>query len=416
MQVPGQLRRALARAGPRAARRAPLARAATLRGEDAVATPAEYAALLTAAGAEVDVWETTYLHRLTGPDPVLDWIELDEPAAGPRRRCGEAGYAAFRAELAPRLRRRVPRAAGRRHLVPVPPDLRRRPRVVTGHYHRRRGVPAAAGTPRMVTGLVFALLATVLNSVAGLLESDATRHAVPRRSLATQPRYLGGLLVDGLGWASTVVALRYLPVFVVQAVLGGAIALTALGARVVYGSTLRRVDRLACAACVAGLVLVAASAGPDRPGAPSRSAMLVLAVVAVLLVGGLVVSWSVGGGLAAGRARRPGLRGKLRGRPRGPPQRRSGARRVGPDAADLPGGRVRRGRPDRVVPRAGTCERRPGHRDPARDRGTVPGAAGIVLLGDSVRPGWWGVMIAGLVLAVAGVTVLADSPAHQPPS
>jgi hypothetical protein len=42
-----------------------------------------------------------------------------------------------------------------------------------------------------------------------LSESDAARHVAPRRSLVTQPRYLGGLVVDGLGWASTVVALRY---------------------------------------------------------------------------------------------------------------------------------------------------------------------------------------------------------------
>jgi len=61
----------------------------------------------------------------------------------------------------------------------------------------------------MVTGWVFALTATILNSVAGLLESDATRHVHRGRWLVTQPRYLGGLVVDGLGWATTVVALRY---------------------------------------------------------------------------------------------------------------------------------------------------------------------------------------------------------------
>ena len=48
----------------------------------------------------------------------------------------------------------------------------------------------------MVTGLLFALAATVLNSVAGLLESDATRHLARGRVLLTQPRYLGGLVVD----------------------------------------------------------------------------------------------------------------------------------------------------------------------------------------------------------------------------
>ena len=76
------------------------------RGEEVVATPAEYAALLTATGAEVDAWETTYLHRLTGPDPVLTWIgstalRLVRDALG-------ADFPAFRAELAPRLRAAYP--------------------------------------------------------------------------------------------------------------------------------------------------------------------------------------------------------------------------------------------------------------------------------------------------------------------
>jgi trans-aconitate 2-methyltransferase len=45
-----------------------------LRMHDAVAEPAEYAALLLDAGLAADVWETTYLHLLPGSDPVLDWV------------------------------------------------------------------------------------------------------------------------------------------------------------------------------------------------------------------------------------------------------------------------------------------------------------------------------------------------------
>jgi trans-aconitate 2-methyltransferase len=78
-----------------------------LRGDDTVATPAEYAALLAATGAEVDVWETTYLHRLTGSDPVLAWI--GSTALRPvRDALDDAAYAAFTAELAPRLRSAYP--------------------------------------------------------------------------------------------------------------------------------------------------------------------------------------------------------------------------------------------------------------------------------------------------------------------
>jgi len=56
---------------------------------DAVLEPTGYLDVLTGAGLEADVWETTYLHVLRGPDPVLGWVRstvlrpvlgaLDEP-------------------------------------------------------------------------------------------------------------------------------------------------------------------------------------------------------------------------------------------------------------------------------------------------------------------------------------------------
>ncbi len=75
--------------------------------ELAVPQPAEYADLLAATGAEVDVWETTYLHRLTGPDPVLQWISSTGLRVV-RDALDADDYAAFRAELAPRLRAAYP--------------------------------------------------------------------------------------------------------------------------------------------------------------------------------------------------------------------------------------------------------------------------------------------------------------------
>jgi trans-aconitate 2-methyltransferase len=41
---------------------------------DTVLEPAAYADVLTTAGLLPDVWETTYLHVLRGPDPVLAWV------------------------------------------------------------------------------------------------------------------------------------------------------------------------------------------------------------------------------------------------------------------------------------------------------------------------------------------------------
>ena len=54
--------------------------------------PAQYLDLLAGLGLEVDAWETTYLHVLSGPDPVTEWYKgsglrpvlgrLDEADAG----------------------------------------------------------------------------------------------------------------------------------------------------------------------------------------------------------------------------------------------------------------------------------------------------------------------------------------------
>lgn len=75
--------------------------------EDRVLDPVGYARLLTATGAEVDVWESTYLHRLICEDPVLEW--LSGTALRPvRAALSDGEWRAFRAELAPRLRMAYP--------------------------------------------------------------------------------------------------------------------------------------------------------------------------------------------------------------------------------------------------------------------------------------------------------------------
>lgn len=74
-----------------------------LRPEDAVLDPLAYAELLAEVGCAVDAWETTYLHRLTGPDAVLEWIT--GTALRPvRAALPESEWLDFRADLAPRLR------------------------------------------------------------------------------------------------------------------------------------------------------------------------------------------------------------------------------------------------------------------------------------------------------------------------
>ncbi|MCT9079904.1 trans-aconitate 2-methyltransferase [Streptomyces fulvoviolaceus] len=46
-----------------------------LRHDDAVLTPTAYLERLADLGCAVDAWETTYVHLLTGEDPVFDWVK-----------------------------------------------------------------------------------------------------------------------------------------------------------------------------------------------------------------------------------------------------------------------------------------------------------------------------------------------------
>ncbi|MGH3761796.1 trans-aconitate 2-methyltransferase [Actinophytocola sp.] len=78
-----------------------------LREDDAMLAPDAYAGLLVDAGCEVDVWETTYLHRLSGADPVLEWVT--GTALRPiRSTLDEREWTDFRAALAPLLRADYP--------------------------------------------------------------------------------------------------------------------------------------------------------------------------------------------------------------------------------------------------------------------------------------------------------------------
>ncbi|MDM7989220.1 trans-aconitate 2-methyltransferase [Arthrobacter sp. zg-Y877] len=81
-----------------------------LRHADAVDEPADYLALMTAAGFEADVWETSYSQVLAGDDAVLEWVRgtalrpvIDALSAG--------DFAAFEPDYAELLRAAYPQHA-----------------------------------------------------------------------------------------------------------------------------------------------------------------------------------------------------------------------------------------------------------------------------------------------------------------
>ncbi|MCW2718236.1 MAG: hypothetical protein QOG20_4248 [Pseudonocardiales bacterium] len=268
----------------------------------------------------------------------------------------------------------------------------------------------------MVIGLLFALCAMLLNSVAGLLQAEGTRRVGARRPLITQPTYLAGLVIDLLGWVCTVVALRHLPVFAVQAILGGTIAVTALASRVLYGSRLRHLDRIAIGACVVGLVLVAAGAGTSTPEPASVTAYAWLVAAMAVLGVAAVALWRTGWAWALAVVAGLGFGGtSLAIRAVQVPRTGSGVVALLSQPA-----------PYLIV---GFCAIGLACYSRALALGSlsqvtalflvtevvVPGVIGVVLLGDTVRDGWYVPTAVGLLLAVSGVIVLAGSPAQAPP-
>lgn len=257
----------------------------------------------------------------------------------------------------------------------------------------------------------------ILYSVAGLLQSTGAHRATRRRPVAVQPMYIAGLGADLLAWMCSVLALQRLPVFAVQAVIGGSIAVTALVSAHLVGARLPPTSRLAVAACLAGLVVVAASAGDEHAPVRMRS-VDVLLLAAVLLLGvatlvlrtgtrawplALVAGMGFGGNALAIRAAHvqtgPGVDlAALLGQPSTYLVVGYGAVGIVSYTSALSRGDVGAVTAMYLVTQV-----------------LVPGMVGIVLLGDPVRPGWEWVLVVGLAAAVAGTVLLARAPPLRPP-
>jgi drug/metabolite transporter (DMT)-like permease len=137
----------------------------------------------------------------------------------------------------------------------------------------------------VVLGLVAALASAVAYGVASVLQAVGSRRiatAAPDarlllRLLRSLP-YLAGLALDGLGFVATVVALRSLPLFVVQSAIASSVGVTAVVAVHWLGARLGSRERLAIVAMLGGLILLAASAQAEgSQPLPTVGSWLVLA-------------------------------------------------------------------------------------------------------------------------------------------
>ena len=89
-----------------------------LRHGDPVDPPSSYAGLLLDLGWVVDAWETTYVHVLSGPNPVLEWVRGTGLRPALAALADDAERASFETEFGAALRSAYPADADGRTLFP----------------------------------------------------------------------------------------------------------------------------------------------------------------------------------------------------------------------------------------------------------------------------------------------------------
>ncbi|MER7112527.1 hypothetical protein [Streptomyces sp. NPDC000229] len=155
----------------------------------------------------------------------------------------------------------------------------------------------------MMVGLLCALLAAILTGFATVLQALGARRADGRTAASVvsalrQWPFVCGIGMDILGFGAELIALRRLPLFVVEATLASALAVTAVGASRILRVRLRGVEWVAVAAVCAGLALLALTSGREGTGKGDEP----------LRVGALLAQWDgcagVGGAVRVQRRSR----------------------------------------------------------------------------------------------------------------
>lgn len=162
----------------------------------------------------------------------------------------------------------------------------------------------------MNTALVAVAAAACCSGSAAVLQASAVSR-LPKASsmsagfvgrLARSPRYLMALVLVAAGFGLSILALRTLPLFVVQAGRASSLAITALLSVLLLKVRLRRFEVIAVVAIGAGLVVVAATAGEQAVadvGAAARFGLLgAVVLVAVLAAAALRISSPTRSGMA----------------------------------------------------------------------------------------------------------------------
>ncbi|HSP38524.1 MAG TPA: hypothetical protein VLR26_12305 [Frankiaceae bacterium] len=267
----------------------------------------------------------------------------------------------------------------------------------------------------MLIGFIAALGAAVMFGAGSVRLAVGSRRMPFAEGLSLQliPRMLReraiveALALNLIGFAFHLIALRHIPLFLAQTGIAASLAVTAILTQRVFGSRLGRNDWLAVLAVCVGLALLAAAAGDaGHPVTSGRADVGAVAAVVLLFAAGYTAA-RIGGGLGAA------LVGLVAG--------------LGFALVSISSRLIPEITPSSVLtaPATYTLAVSGGLAfflySVALQRGSVmtatapmivmqtatPAAVGVLLLGDTIRPGWSVAAALGLVLSGAGATALA---------
>lgn len=158
----------------------------------------------------------------------------------------------------------------------------------------------------MLASLIAAVVAALCYGVASVMQAVAVRGAstrsqaqaseggvdpglVPR--MLSQWRFVLSVLIDLLGFAAQLVALRRLPLFAVQAMVAANLAVIAVLAAAFIGATLSLREWLAVTGVMAGVGLLGSSAGAEGANSAGTAFKIALIVATALLgLAGLIAA------------------------------------------------------------------------------------------------------------------------------
>ncbi|OZF39591.1 hypothetical protein [Rhodococcus sp. 14-2483-1-2] len=266
----------------------------------------------------------------------------------------------------------------------------------------------------MTLGLTTAVVAAICYGVGSILQAAAARGTAqvegldPRLlvRLLRSWKYLLGVGLDGLGFLLGLVAVRSLPLFVVQSIVASFLAITAILGAIFLKMPLSRRDKVGIAVVVIGLVLVGSSAAEDAEVAVSAAETWGVLIATVVLVVLAIPAGRLNG--AAGATAMGAVAGLAFG------ATAVAARMLPDDLAAIPAspatwalvlGGVTALLTYSVALQRGTVTQATA---PVVVGETIaPAIVGLTLLGDAPRPGWGIVAAIGFVMAVAGAVSLA---------